>query len=141
MYIVLLLLAAGAACLAWFARANLVDVAVLTAAAVMLVTFAFSFKYLLVRDETDHLAMRYGPLPLFRGRIPYFRITAVEEGRSSLIDGWGIHYAPGRGWTYNLWGFGCVKVSMSKKVVRIGTDDVAGMAAFLKTKIATTWED
>ena len=48
-------------------------------------------------------------------------MTAVEAGRSSLIDGWGIHWIPGRGWTYNLWGFGCVVIQQGKKTTRVGT--------------------
>ena len=61
-------------------------------------------------------------------------ITRVESGRSSWIDGWGIHWLPGRGWAYNLWGFGCAIVYLGNTVIRIGTDDVEGLVDFLNQK-------
>lgn len=102
-------------------------------AAVLALT-ALTFARLTVRDEGQWLALRYGPLPLFRKRIRYADITSVEPGQSKIIDGWGIHYVPGRGWTYNLWGFDCVKLTLGKKTIRVGTDDVAGLTEFLKGK-------
>jgi hypothetical protein len=95
---------------------------------------ALAFGSLTVRDEGEHLSLRYGPLPLLRKRVRYADITAVEPGRTSLIDGWGIHYIPWRGWTYNIWGFGCVKLTLGKKVIRVGSDDVENLAEFLKKK-------
>ena len=67
----------------------------------------------------------------FRGN-PF--VTSIEPGRTSIIDGWGIHYIPGRGTTYNLWGFGCVKLSLGRKAFRIGSDDVDNLVAFLRRK-------
>jgi len=122
--------------LAWLLRTNLAAMLLPLALAWILAFIAFCFQYLTVRDAGDHLALRYGPIPLFRKRFPYRHMTAAEPTRSSLIDGWGIHYTPGRGWIYNLWGFDCVQVQLGKKTVRIGTDDAAGLAAFLKTKIS-----
>ena len=63
------------------------------------------FGSLTIRDEGQWLALRFGPLPLIHKRICYAEITDVEAGRSRILDGWGIHYFPGRGWTYNIWGF------------------------------------
>jgi hypothetical protein len=96
---------------------------------------ALVFGTLTVRDEGDHLVLRFGPVPVFGTLIRYADLTAVEPGRTSLIDGWGIHYIPWRGWTYNLWGFGCVKLTLGKRVIRVGSDDVENLAAFLKAKI------
>ena len=48
----------------------------------------------------------YGPLPVFSESIRYSDITLVEYDRSGVIDGWGIHWVPGRRTTRNLWGFG-----------------------------------
>ena len=98
---------------------------------------AFSFKRLRVRDEGDCLAIRFGPLPIFRRLIPYSQITAAEAGRSTILHGWGIHYW-GSGWIYNLWGFDCVVVHLGTRVVRIGTDDVQGLLSFLNEKIPPT---
>jgi hypothetical protein len=96
------------------------------------------FGSLTIRDEGDHLALCYGPLPVIHKRIRYADITGVEAGRIKIIDGWGIHYIPGRGWTYNIWGFGCVKLTLGHKIIRVGTDDAEGLAKFLgeKTRIS-----
>jgi hypothetical protein len=98
---------------------------------------AAMFASLTIRDEGEYLALRYGPLPVFRKRIRYAEITSVEPGRTSIIDGWGIHYIPGRGWIYNLWGFDCVKLKLGGKTVRVGTDDVDNLVHFLRTKLIT----
>lgn len=108
---------------------------VLLFCAFLVLISALSFGYLRVVDHGDRLTIRYGPLPLFRKSFPYAAMTAVEPGRSSIIDGWGIHYVPFRGWTYNLWGFDCVKITMGQKLVRIGSDDVENLTAFLRGKI------
>jgi hypothetical protein len=96
---------------------------------------ALAFGHLTIRDEPEHLALRYGPLPLFRKRIPYEAITSVEPDRSSLIDGWGIHFVPWRGWIYNLWGFDCVKIQLGRRTIRVGSDDVDNLVDFLRHRI------
>jgi len=62
--------------------------------AALFVLVSLLFARLTIRDEGDHLALRFGPLPVFRRRIRYADITAVEPGRSALIDGWMIHRIP-----------------------------------------------
>jgi hypothetical protein len=106
----------------------------LNAAAILLSVLAFAFRSLTVRDEGTHLAIRFGPLPFFWKRISYERITEVKRARSSFVDGWGIHYIAGRGWIYNLWGFDCVEIRAGGRLLRIGTDDPEGLAAFLEEK-------
>src|SRR5437764_6474740 len=103
--------------------------------ALLFFMLALAFQHLRVYDGGDRLEMRFGPLPLLRGQIRYDSITAVEPGKSSVIDGWGIHWILGRGWRYNLWGFDCVVVRQDKKTIRVGTDDVDGLLAFLRTKV------
>jgi len=101
----------------------------------LIVLIAFSFRQLLVRDEGDVLALRFGPIPVFRKRIKYADIAAAERDLSTVVDGWGIHWVPGRGWTYNLWGFDCVRVTLnSGRTLRIGTDDPEALARFLQKK-------
>ena len=107
-------------------------------AAVVIVFFGLCFRTMTVSDEGQRLSVCYGPIPLFRTSITYADISRVEAGRSSLIDGWGIHYLPGRGWTYNLWGFGCAVVYLEKRLVRIGSDDVDSLVAFLTIKTGAT---
>ena len=105
-------------------------------AACLMVLAGWCFKTLTVRDEGEHLAVRFGSLRVFRTCIPYAQMIAVETARSSVIDGWGVHWMPGKGWIYNLWGFDCVRINLGRKKVRIGTDDPQGLTEFLKTKIA-----
>jgi len=96
------------------------------------------FGYLTVRDEGDHLAVRYGPIAAFRANFPYARISDVARGRSALIDGWGVHWVPGRGVTYNLWGRDCVTFKLGKRRIRIGTDDVENLTALLIEKTSSS---
>ena len=112
-------------------------VAIVASVAGVFFVLALSFRSLEVFDDGQRLRVRFGPLPLFSTSINYAEITGVEAGQSSLIDGWGIHYVPGRGWLYNLWGFRCVVVHMGNKVVRVGTDDVDRLVAFLNSRIET----
>ncbi len=103
--------------------------------AVLFVLAALVLASLTLRDEGQWLSVRFGPLPLLRRRIRYVQITSVEPGRTAIIDGWGVHYIIGRGWTYNIWGFACVKLTLGKKVIRLGTDDVNNLMHFLKGKV------
>jgi hypothetical protein len=106
-------------------------------AAAILTTAAFSFRSLRVVDEGDRLAIRFGPLPLIRKRIAYEKIVDAAPDKTRLIDGWGIHWVPGRGWTYNLWGFDCVRLMLADgKTLRVGTDDPMGLSQFLQQRIA-----
>ena len=78
--------------------------------------------------------MPVGPLPVLSKTIRYADITNIEVGRTKIIDGWRVHYILGRGWTYNIWGFGCVKLTLGRKIIRVGTDDAEGLATFLGKK-------
>jgi len=101
----------------------------------ILMATAFSFRFLRAVDVGQHLAIRYGPIPLFRKRIAYADIRAATPDKTSMIDGWGIHWVPGRGWTYNLWGFDCVRLDLAGgKVIRVGTDDPRGLAEFTQRR-------
>lgn len=106
--------------------------------AAVLVLFVFSFSTLTVRDEGDVLAIRFGPLPFWKRRVPYASIADARPGRSRLVDGWGIHWFPGRGWTWNLWTFDCVEMTVDGKPFRVGTDDKENLATFLRERTAST---
>ncbi len=43
---------------------------------------------LTIRDEGNHLPLRFGPLPVLFKTIRYAEITGVEVGRTSILDGW-----------------------------------------------------
>ena len=96
---------------AWLNRGQILVALIMLGVAALLLMLAFSFQRLTIRDEGAWLAIRYGPLPIFRTRIAYADISSVEPGQTSWIDGWGIHWIPGRGCTYNLWGFSCAKLA------------------------------
>lgn len=132
----LFVVAAAGAIAAWSLRLEGVPLVVLLLAFTVFMSVAgLSFGSMTVQDEGERLAIRYGPLPLFRKQIPYDRITSVTRDQSSIIDGLGIHYVPGRGWTYNLWGTDCVELLVDGKVIRVGTDDVENLTKFVESRI------
>ena len=90
------------------------------------------FRELTVRDEGSHLIVQFGPIPLFKRRVAYDEIESVAQDRSTILEGWGIHMSPRGGWIWNLWGFDCVELQLSKnRRLRIGTDQPEALAAFL----------
>jgi hypothetical protein len=133
----LILYGSGLACLAvaglvGSAPANLIAAAV----GLVLALIGPAFHHLTVEDQGDRLAIRFGPLPLFRRTVRYAGIEGVEVGRTLLLDGWGIHYSLRGGWVWNVWGRDCVVVHRKHGgVLRIGTDDAANLARFLEGKI------
>ncbi len=135
-----LLFAIGAGCFvaAWSLRQEPLGHYICLGVSLVLITCGLGFTHLTVRDESDALAVRFGPLPLFFTRIAYEKMIAVEPDRTMFLEGWGIHYLPGRGTTYNIWGFECVRIDLGNRTVRIGTDDSGNLAEFLRQKIATS---
>ena len=121
--------------IAWQIRDDVAPSIVVAIVAVLLLVLALSFQTLTVADHGEELDVRYGPLNLFGTRIAYRDITAVEPGQSSIIDGWGIHFIPFRGWTLNLWGFECVKITRGDKVIRVGTDDSENLVEVIREKL------
>ena len=102
----------------------------------LIALLAPAFHHLTVEDQGDRLAIRFGPVPLFRRTVRYADIEKVEVGRTLILDGWGIHYSIRGGWVWNLWGRDCVVVHLKNGgVLRIGTDDAANLARFLEGKI------
>ena len=134
-HFILTLLAAFMFVFAWQIRTDVAPSIVVVIAAGIMFTLSLAFRTLTVLDGDDSLVVRYGPLNLFGTKIPYEKITGVEPGTTSIIDGWGIHYIPFRGWTLNLWGFECVKIQVGTKTMRIGTDDSENLVQFLEKRI------
>lgn len=135
LYLVLVAVGIGMLAGAWFTPIQAVQIVLLFSGGLMLV-LAATFRQLTVRDEGDHLLIQFGPLPLFRRRVPYSDMERAERSRTSILDGWGIHMSPRGGWVWNLWGFDCVDVYLSRgRKVRIGTDDPLGLEEFLKGRI------
>lgn len=103
----------------------------------LLAVVAASFHHLTVADMGDRMAVRFGPVPLFRRTVRYADIGSVEVGRTLVVDGWGIHYSVRGGWVWNLWGRECVVVHFRDGgTLRIGTDDAQRLAAFLRSKLS-----
>ena len=119
----------------WLCREELGLAIILAASGAAILPLGMCFHWLRVRDEDEHLDVRFGPLPLFGTRIPYDQITGTSPGRSTFLDGWGVHWMPGKGWIYNVWGLDCVCVALCRKTVRIGTDDIVNLLAFLRNKM------
>ena len=97
---------------------------------------AASFHHLTVEDEIDRLRIRFGPLPLFQRTILYENMLSVEVDRTTILEGWGIHLSPRGGWVWNLWGRDCIVLKLKKGTLRVGTDDVENLAAFVKSRIS-----
>lgn len=120
---------------AWFVPETGLQIT-LAACGVLVLLLAFCFQTLTVRDEEDELTVAFGPIPLFRRRVIYAEVGRVEKSRTSLLDGWGIHFSPSGGITWNLWGFDCVDIYFQDgRKLRLGTDDPAGLEAFLKQRV------
>ena len=122
----------------WLVReVPVVPVVLLVAGGIMLLLGA-CFQHLTVADEGERLAIRFGPLPLFEMRVHFGDIEEVEVGRTTLLDGWGIHLSLKGGWVWNIWGRDCVVIRRKDGVLRIGTDDAGNLAAFLRTKMSNS---
>ena len=120
---------------AWITPESVLQIILACSGGFMMV-LSLAFRQLTVSDETDGLLISFGPLPLFRRRVQYSNIESVARGRTTLIEGWGIHLSPGGGWVWNLWGFDCVDVEFKKgRRLRIGTDDPEGLESLLKQRV------
>ena len=67
--------------------------------------------------------------------------VSVEIGRTTIMDGWGIHWSPWGGWVWSLsagtaWSFGD-----DEGVIRVGTDDAERLAEFLKGRKSRAGDD
>jgi len=97
---------------------------------------ALSFHWLRVADRGDHLLIAFGPLPVFRRRVPYKVMVRAIRGRTLLIEGWGIHWVPFRGWTWNIDGRECARIELSgSRRLSVGTDDAQCLVPFLKSRL------
>ncbi|MBK7403704.1 MAG: hypothetical protein IPJ41_03480 [Phycisphaerales bacterium] len=133
---ILLVVFAGATLVgAWSEWGRSIAGPILLSASAAFLLLAASFAHLRISDRGEFLSARFGPLPVFGTRVRYASITSIERGRSSWIDGWGIHFIPGRGWTFNLWGWDCVVLRCGERIVRLGTDDPEGLEQFLRTRV------
>ncbi len=102
----------------------------------LLLVLAASFQYLTVEDRGERLSISFGPIPLFRRSVKYEDIVSAEVGRTTILDGWGIHLSLRGGWVWNLWGRDCVVVRLKNGgTLRLGTDDAETLAHFIQHRI------
>lgn len=132
---ILLTIPALAFVAAWILRSDLVLSFTIATFGVIVFLFVHSFKTLTISDQGKYLDVRFGPLRLFGTKVEYRDITSAQSDRSSMIDGWGIHWVPLRGWTMNLWGFECVKIMRGDLVLRVGTNDSENLARLVQSRI------
>ncbi|TWU17336.1 hypothetical protein Pla52o_53420 [Novipirellula galeiformis] len=100
----------------------------------LVLVVAASFHHLVVQDEGERISIHFGPIPLFRRDVRYEDIRNVEVGRTTFLDGWGIHVNLPGTWVWNLWGRDCVVLRLRKGVLKIGTDDPQSLADFLNDR-------
>jgi hypothetical protein len=99
----------------------------------ILLLMTWLFYSLTVEVSNGELRWRFG-LGLIHKRVPLDQIASAEPIRTSLIDGWGIHW--GRfGWLYNVSGFDAVQIKLrSGKKFALGTDEPKVLAEHLQPK-------
>ena len=108
---------------------------VLSIVGAIMIGLSICFRTLRLQSDEDALAITFGPVGLFKNRLRYDQIVGFRADRSHVIDGWGIHYRPGAGWIWNLWGFDCVRFNLKDgTTLRFGTDDVDGLLAHLEAR-------
>ena len=130
-FLLLLAFAALFFTVAWVTRAEPVLPAILLVTGLLMAVLGYSFQNLTVCDEGDRLAICFGLLPLFQRRIRYDDILGVEIGRTTIMDGWGIHWTPWGGWLWSLSAGKCVVIRRRQGVIKVGTDDAKRLAEFL----------
>lgn len=103
--------------------------------AFVLMLLAASMKWLRVRDEGDRLFIGYGPVPLFRRRIDYARITGVERVKPPMLMGIGLRWFPGHGWAWNIDTGDVVRLRMSERCFHVGSADPDELVAMIEERI------
>lgn len=134
-YLLLLVFGLFSLVLVWATPGESLLRVVFTVVGFVLLVIAAAMRQLTVEDEGDLLAIHFGPLPMFRRRVRYDEILAVEPGRTTFLDGWGIHMSFSGGWVWNIWGRDCVVLKLRGDTLRVGTDDVDNLVQFLRERV------
>jgi hypothetical protein len=97
----------------------------------ILVGIGLMFRSLTIEITEDELRWSFGG-GWFRKRVPLAEIVSVKAVRTTVFEGWGIHYSR-YGWLYNLSGFDAVAITLKTgKQFCLGTDQPHELAARLK---------
>lgn len=108
---------------AWAVREQPVVGMAISAGALIAGLCGLAFSKMTIKVTDNELMARSGPFPLIATMVRMEDIMEVRPARTSILDGWGLHYFPGRGWTYNVWGRDCIEVITPHRRLRLGTDD------------------
>ena len=103
----------------------------------LLMTFlAFCCQSLTTTVSETSLRVHFGPIPLLEKKVLLEEIVSVRPEKSSLLDGWGVHWTPGKGWIYNMWGFDCLAINLGTRHFRVGTNDPDQLCEVLERAIS-----
>ena len=103
----------------------------------LLMTFmTFCFQSLTTTVSETSLRVHFGPIPLLEKKVLLEEIVSVRPEKSSLLDGWGVHWTPGKGWIYNMWGFDCLAINLGTRHFRVGTNDPEQLCEVLERAIS-----
>ena len=91
-------------------------------ATILIPIVTWLFRSMTIEISDSELTWYFGSgFPL--KRVPLSEVVSAEPVRTTIWDGWGIHYTP-RGWLYNVSGRGAVVITLRKgKRFCLGTDE------------------
>ena len=128
----LLLSAVGAACLALIVPPRVRWILALVG--FLFGVFAVLFASLALEITEDWLRWSFG-IGLIHREVPLSAIARVEVTETKFIEGWGIHLT-GRGWLYNVSGYGAVLVTQKDgKRFMLGSDEPEMLAEALTSAL------
>jgi len=96
----------------------------------ILILCGWLFHSLTIEVAGGELRWRFGP-GLIRKQVALDMIVSVEQVRTNVIEGWGIHLSR-FGWLYNVSGFDAVAIKMKNgQHFALGTDEPEALVARL----------
>lgn len=119
----------------WLLRHEPAQPVLLSVVGLMVLGLGPCFHHLIIFDGGDHLVVRFGPFPLFQRRIRYVDIRELEIGRTTVLEGLGMHMSLRGGWVWNIWGRDCVVIHLQSGIIRVGTNDAENLVRFLESRI------
>lgn len=119
----------------WLLRNEMIVQWLFPVMSVFMLALASAFHYLEVSDQGEMLRIRFGPLPLFKRQVDYEDVESVTVTRTTVLDGWGIHYSMRGGWVWNIWGRDCVEIEFRNgRRLWIGSDEAQKLADWLEER-------